>query len=83
MIRVGYGNLDGRGSKEEIMADIAVLLHTLTKRETLTWNDIEAAIKYAKLSDAELKKNYQESIKASKKELLEAFSKLLDKTFSE
>jgi hypothetical protein len=83
MIKVDCGTLKINGSKPEIMADLAVAIHSLIVKDICTLNDIDVVVAYAKKSDPEIKEEYEKTIKENKKELMEAFSSLLDDLLSE
>lgn len=78
MIRVGYGVLEVGGSKVEIMTDISVILHHLKNRGILTDEDIDAIMKYTKMSRDELEADYKKSVKECKSKLLKSLSEVLD-----
>lgn len=82
MIKVENFAISYKGSKAQIMAEIAALLHELYESETLNSDDLNQIVTLAKLTDEERKALVDENVTKALSELIKGLSNLDNEDFN-
>lgn len=81
MLMSNSGEIVVRGSKVDIMADLATLLNSLHERNTLTAEEIDKCVEIAKWSEKKLDEEAEKAGNELKSKIKEDLKSMLDEIF--
>jgi len=81
MLMSNNGEIVVRGSKSDIMADLATLLNSLYKRKTLTTEEIDKCVEISKWSDEKLDEETEKAENELRGKIKEDLKNMLDEIF--
>ena len=81
MLMSNNGEIVVRGSKSDIMADLATLLNSLYERKTLTTEEIDKCVEISKWSEEKLDEEAEKAGNELKVKIKEDLKKMLDEFF--
>lgn len=81
MLMSNSGEIVVRGSKVDIMADLATLLNSLHERNALTAEEIDKCVEIAKWSEGKLDEEAEKAENELKSKIKEDLKSMLDEIF--